>query len=653
MPDTYYKEALKSAQREYRQCVSNGKSPFLPVLDEFISKEKTSTGIDLGLVQIPADLIVGTKTKGRSNAFAANFMPILDEDTEFAVKWKRLCEAHLNEGIRDPIKAYEYMNRYYVEEGNKRVSVLKYFGAETITGNVIRILPEKTDEIEVEIYYEFVEFYKLTKINFIEFSKKGCYAVLQKCMGKEPDAQWSEDEQKDFAVVYHRFKTAYIQNGGEKFHSTVGDAMLSYIKVYGYNELSRSDTADIKKNLTKIWEEVSLQQDREPIEIKLDAGEEKKPSVFSKVLPMMPIIAPQALKAAFIYDGTPESSGWVHEHEKGRKHVQQIFDEKLITKAYPNAIENGALETIEKAVKDGNDIIFTTTPRLLQASLRAAVEHPEVIIMNCSLNKSHRYIRTYYTRMYEAKFILGALAGSLTESGKLGYVCDYPIYGQIAGINAFAIGAQMTNPRAKVYLEWSAVKGAKDAAMALRDKDVHFISSQDTARFLNDDRNSYGLSYINGDKLDLIATPVWRWGVYYEEILRRVFSKTLKSDYESSNKALNYFLGMSAGVVDIIYSQSLSIPSRRFCDLLKESIKNDVCIPFLTPLFTQSGEAIGETQKSLTLDQIINMDYLVENVIGKIPSYDELTDMGKATVEMAGIEQSQQSALKSEDGDAE
>ena len=32
------------------------------------------------------------------------------------------------------------------------------------------------------------------------------------------------------------------------------------------------------------------------------------------------------------------------------------------------------------------------------------------------------------------------------------------------------------------------------------------------------------------------------------------------------------------------------------------------------------------------------MDYLVENVIGTIPKYNELSAMGKATVDTAGIE---------------
>ena len=119
-----------------------------------------------------------------------------------------------------------------------------------------------------------------------------------------------------------------------------------------------------------------------------------------------------------------------------------MFNEELETTAYYNAMEGDPLAVIEGAVGDGNTVIFTTSPQLLPASLRAAVEHPEVTILNCSLNKSHRYIRTYYARMYEAKFIAGIIAGTLASGDNVGYICDYPIFGQVAGINAFALGVQ-------------------------------------------------------------------------------------------------------------------------------------------------------------------------------------------------------------------
>lgn len=648
MNEFYYKDALKSGQKEARACAFQGKSPCLPVLDDFVSSSAIATGIDLGLVQIPADQIVGTKTRGRVNAFARNFMPLLEEGTEFADKWERLCQAHVTEGIRDPIKAYEYMNRFYVEEGNKRVSVLKFFDAVNIAAHVIRIMPEGTGE-EVEIYNEFVEFYKYSKINFLEFTKKGSYALLQRAVGKAAGEEWTEDEQNAFAGVYYYFKKAYLQNGGEKLASTVGDAMLSYIMIYGYPELKSADTADIKKNLSKMWEEVELHGEDEPIEVKTDPPEEKKQNVIAKILNPVP----NTVKVAFIHDGSPEKSGWIHDHEKGRKYVGRIFEEKIETVAYEDAMKIDPLNVIEQAIGDGAKLIFTTSPRLTQASLRAAVEHPDIMIMNCSLNKSHRYIACYYTRMFEAKFILGAIAGSMTDSDRVGYVCDYPIYGQIAGINAFALGAQMANPRVKVHLEWSAIDGANAAAQKLVDSGIHFISSQDTARFREDDRDSFGLSYINGDRLELIANPVWKWGVYYEQILRRYLNKTLQAEMESSNKALNYYWGMSAGVVDVAFSPRVTQASKKFGEFLKQAIIHRVCSPFLTPIFAQDGEKVGEGQKELSLEQIIGMDYLVENVVGTIPQYEELSPMGKATVDTAGVEPAQSNALTPDENDSD
>ena len=164
-----YQKAYRMGKKDYQARMSRGEIPTLPVLDEILPKGNYSE-VPLGLVQIPVDQIVGTKSGGRSGAFAGNFMPVLKMDTEFAFKWNSPSLIHLNEGIRDPIKAYEYMNKFYVQEGNKRVSVLKFYGAVSIPGYVTRILPPKTEEKENKIYYEFVDFYALSQINYIWFS---------------------------------------------------------------------------------------------------------------------------------------------------------------------------------------------------------------------------------------------------------------------------------------------------------------------------------------------------------------------------------------------------------------------------------------------------------------------------------------------------
>ncbi len=634
--EIYYKEALKLGQKEVRSRTAKEKNPYLPVLDEIVPPEKALTGIHLGVVQIPVWFIVGTKTGGRVSAFAANFMPVLDEGTEFADKWEALYRSHISEGIRDPIKVFEYLNRYYVQEGNKRVSVLKFCGAYSVTAEVIRVLPERTNDEKIQLYYEFLEFNRYSKINFIEFTKRGSYQKLMRMMGKSYGEWWTIEEQRRFSSAYYFFEKAYKENGGDKLKITIGDAMLNYIKIYGYPELQNAGDAEIRMNLKKMWEDIALIEENETIELKTTPPEEKelKPSVLSMIFP---IAKPAKLKAAFVYDVPPDKSGWVSDHERGRQYAQTVLGDQAATSVYIVEDEHKQYELLEKAVADGNKILFTTSPRMLQASLRAAINYPDIVVMNCSLNISHRYLRTYYTRMYEVKFILGVLAGSLTQSGRLGYVCDYPIYGQIAGINAFALGAQMANPRTKVYLEWSSVKGAGEAALALSRRHIHLISSQDTARFTEDTRQSFGLSHISHDKTDLLAVPVWKWGVYYEKMMRGVLDKTIKSEYVNTARALNYYWGMSAGVVDIEYAPALPPSSRRYADFFRSSLISGAGKPFLTPFVTQNGDVIGSRQHELSLEQIIRMDYLAENVIGSIPSYDELNPVGKKTVDMVGV----------------
>lgn len=639
MPQFYYKDAQKLAQKEFRACTSRGQYPYLPVLDDFVSADRLAGGTDLGLVQIPMEFVVGTRSVGRTNAFARNFMPLMEEDTEFAAKWCTLCQAHLEEGIRDPVKAYEYMNRYYVQEGNKRVSVLKFFGSDRLEAQVVRVLPERNGSGEVELYYELLELRKCSGINFLEFSKPGSCALLQQMMGKAPDGCWTDEERSGFATAYYYFRQAYESLGGRSLSSTVGDALLACIRIYGYPELRRASPAEVKKLVSRAWEEITLQQEETPIDVKLDPAEEKEEGLLFGVLPL-PRTRPAPMKAAFIYDKTPETSGWTYGHELGRQYVQNVFQGELETAAYFRATDGDPLELIERAIAEGNTAVFTTSPRLLPASLRAAVDHPRTAIFNCSLNTSHRYIRTYYARMYEVKFIIGAIAGSLAGDEPVGYICDYPIFGQVAGVNAFALGAQMVNPRCRVYLEWYAVGGAAAAARRLTDRGVRLISSMDMANRTDREQRNFGLFRIDGEKQTGLAMPVWRWGVYYEAMLRHMRSKSFQAEYAASSKALNYYWGLSAGVVEALVSEKLPDGTRKLAALLHDGICSGSCVPFRGPLRTQDGRLALAAEESLAPEQIINMDWLTENIVGSIPAYEELDDVGRATVGIVGVEPS-------------
>ena len=265
-----YRNALRAGQRATRAAQARGQSPYLAVLDDILRGVNIVAQEPLGLVDIPAESIVGTKTAGRHTAFAPNFMPILEADSEFARKWSNLCDAHLEEGIRYPITAYEYLNKFYVEEGNKRVSVLKYYEAVKIPGTVTRLVPERNETLENKIYYEFLDFYKLSKINYVHFSRLGGYAKLQTLVCKATGESWTDDDRLNFASLYTMFSQQFYALGGSALGLTPGDALLVYLAVYRYSDAIESTPAQVRENLSKLWDEIKILTRPQAVELQLE-----------------------------------------------------------------------------------------------------------------------------------------------------------------------------------------------------------------------------------------------------------------------------------------------------------------------------------------------------------------------------------------------
>lgn len=626
-----YSRAFKLGKRDYQMRMLRGEKPTLQVLDDIMPERGSYYEVPLGLVQIPTEQIAGTKTIGRSNSFAGNFMPILKENSEFASKWSALSTSHVEEGIREPIVAYEYMNKFYVLEGNKRVSVMKYHKAVSIPGTVTRIVPRRTEEKENKIYYEFMEFYQAAPINYIWFSKEGNFAKLQKAVGKAPGEVWSDEDLLTFSALYTRFKAEYIAKGGNKLHITPGDAFLAFITLHGYEEVEDKTTNELKELIAKSWKEFELLQEEGDIDLKMNPSQEKKPLLSI----LLPVSSPK-LKAAFIYEKTSGTSSWTYTHELGRLYLEQTFPEELQTICYENGTTENADDLIEQAIAEGCNLIFTTTPAFVQASVKAAIAHPNVRILNCSLNTSHKYIRTYYARMHEAKFLMGAIAGAMAENNCLTYIADYPIFGTIANINAFALGAKMINPRAKVYLEWSSMKDV-DVDERIRETHSSCISGKDMA-IPEEASRFFGIYHVDGDHTRNLALPLCHWGKFYEQLIRTIMDGTWKNDEKTSPaKAINYWWGMSAGVIDVACSSHLPIGTKRLVELLKTTISSELFNPFSGILYSQTGVVIDDPERKLSPEEIMNMDWLAENIIGTIPKKEDLNEQAAPVINQQGV----------------
>ncbi len=636
-----YEKAQKAGLKAFKTAVSKGEGEYLPVLDEILSDVDIVGEVSLGLVQIPLDRVVGTSNVGRTYAFANNFMPILDYKTEFGAKWSSLYESHIEEGIREPIKVYEFMNKFYVVEGNKRVSVLKYCEAVTVPAQVTRKIPKLTDDLQVKIYYEFMEFYKLNEINYLWFSQEGGFRKMLELTCEDPEAKWTEDQIKDFGSAHHNFVTALNRTEGKKLPLTSGDAFLIFIDIYGYEEIKNLTANEMKEKLDPLMEEFLMESKGGEVQLKTEPVSTGKRRLVNYIWNP----GPKKIMVAFVFDKDPGESEWLYAHELGRLYLEEHCGDKIKTlKVHNINSEEEAVVAMNDLIDMGVKVIFTTSAQQVSASLKVAAEHKDVIILNCSLNTSHKLIRTYYARLYEVKFLAGMLAGALSRGGNIGYIADYPIVGTPANINAFALGAQMVNPEARVFLEWTKVKGvSREKAIAgFKEKGVEYVSDQVMIK-PNEASKQFGLYSIKEDEPVNVAMPMYLWGPFYAKLIDSVMSGAFKQeDVESEDKAINYWWGLSAGVVDLIYSRKIPEGTKKLLHVIKQQIIDNEFSPFQDEIRVQGGTIKNENGHKMSPEEIMRMNWLVENVEGEIPEFDDLREEAKSIVSLKGVSETEE-----------
>ena len=629
-----YNQALKLGLKYYKNAISRGLYPYPQVLDELLNENQSAGRVELGLVDIPSDLIIGTVSAGRRDAFAGNFMPLLGPDTEFGTKWIALCDAHLgDEGIRDPIRCCEYRGHFYVIEGNKRVSVLKSFDAPTITGNVIRVLPVYSDDPDIQLYYEFVQFYQRCSLYQIHFSLPGSYEKLQKRMGYEKDHIWSVEEKRSFLSLLSRFEKIYSKHDGHALPGTASDALLACLQVFPFEELKAKSSDELTKAFSALWADIKNTAQSEPISVNTAPVVEDQ-SLVNKILGFT---RPDHLRIAFIYGNDPEVSAWTRSHLQGEATLAKELGSKVTIQKYW-ALKHDYRQAMERAVEDGADLIFATTPQMIADCRKIAALHPKLRVLNCALSKPYMGLRTYYSRSYEAKFVTGAIAGAMAEKDRIGYIANYPIVGVPANINAFALGAQMTNPRARVELLWSSE--TEDPLSLFLQRGINVISNRDAT----DPRQAhwtldFGTNLLREDgSMMPLATPRWDWGRFYVQVVKSVFNGSYDALAKAqSEQAINYWWGMNGGLIDVEFSPSLPDGLRRLAEHLCRDLRDGWIEPFAGRIRDQNGVLRNDGARSLSPTEIMRMDWLCENVEGHIPEIQELKPEAVETSQILAI----------------
>ena len=638
-----YRKARKAGLRQVQQDVAAGRYPYPPALSDILKDRGYQGEVPIGVIEIDMALIAGTRTHGRQNSFSRDFLPLFDEDSEFASKWSALIDSQRAEGLRDPIVVYEYLQRFYVQEGNKRVSVMRYLDMPTITANVTRMVPMPSDSKESRIYQEFMRFYRVCPVYGIVFTEEGSYERLAVFAGQDLDQMWPEDRVRDLRSAYSSFAEAFARRGGESLGITAGDAFLVYLKLYGFELAVCGSPKEISDRLGRIWAELRVTARREDSIAYLEAPPEPAPKGKAGILSDLKglyraRLLAKPLRIAFIYERSPETSGWAAAHDRGRIELERTSGGMVETSVFTDCASDEAFDrAVEAAVADCDDLIVTNVPTQATQAMRAALKYPQLKVLNCSVSLSYSALRTFSTKTYEVKFLLGALAASLSDNHRVGYVADSPVYGTVAGINAFAIGAQTIDPHATVYLKWYSAKDY-DWRRELRETDVRIVCARDVPNPVNPDE-SWGLYMVEHDGTEVhLGEPIWEWGTYYRRIVQSIRDDSWQREGdELRDRALNYWWGLSSGVMDVSVADCVPARQRSLVEIFKQSMLSGQTHPFAGELKSQTGLVQPAGSGRLPSMQIARMSWLNENVVGRLPEERELTERALDEVAASGV----------------
>jgi basic membrane lipoprotein Med (substrate-binding protein (PBP1-ABC) superfamily) len=164
------------------------------------------------------------------------------------------------------------------------------------------------------------------------------------------------------------------------------------------------------------------------------------------------------LHAGIVYVGVPQDEGWTFSHEEGRRYAVDKLPwlrTEFVTNTF---LPEDATKAIDDFVGRGDTVIVANSFSLREPMQQKASEYltkkPELSFLTCASNVEAPNLGSYFARTYQAWYLAGYAAGLMTKTNRLGYVGSFVTPEVVRHIDAYALGAKHSNPKAVVEVRW-------------------------------------------------------------------------------------------------------------------------------------------------------------------------------------------------------
>ena len=334
----------------------------------------------------------------------------------------------------------------------------------------------------------------------------------------------------------------------------------------------------------------------------------------------------EPLKIGFVYVTPLSETGWVHQHDEGRKAVEAALGDRVKTTYVENVAEGPDAErVIRDLAATGHKLIFTPSFGYMEPTLKVAQEFPDVKFESITGYKTAPNVALANARYYEGRYLAGIAAGRMTKTNVAGYVAGFPIPEVLQGINAFALGMRSVNPQAEVKVVWLNTwfdpTLERDAAMTLFNQNVDVIAfhtASSAVMVAAQERGKLAIAY-HSDMRKIapdaqIVAVTHQWGKYYTKRAKAVLDGTWKSG--------NVWGGVKEGMIRV-EGFGAKVPKAVQQEVLarQKEIASGKLHPFYArqAVFDNQGKEVIAKGQTLSDEQILKMNWLVQGVQGKLP----------------------------------
>ena len=327
----------------------------------------------------------------------------------------------------------------------------------------------------------------------------------------------------------------------------------------------------------------------------------------------------QKEKIGFIILGDIHEAGWNASHYNGIKAACDEFGIELLVRDHVKENSGQCRVAVEELISEGAGMIMLASFNYPTEVRDLMDKYSNISFVDTCTKESAKNLTAYFARMYQGRYLAGALAGMKTKTNVIGYVAAMKNDEVCRGINAFTLGMQRTNPNAKVVVmftgDWEIYDiEAKNAQRLIEECNADILTYHQDDAAVPDVADKFGVDFIGynamlgGYSEHHLTSIICRWDLLYKDVLQRYLKGELRAIRTN-------WVGIQEGIMGLSdYSTTVTPEMRTYLHSLENELKHNKFI-FSDEIYDNQGNLRCTKGETISDEELLkNVDWLVRGV---------------------------------------